>query len=118
MELKRAQVDNRFRTHFLDQLGTDDIGRNVRLSGWVQSYRDMGGVIFILILCGFLCIGGGQQEWSGGTEKTAQDQDEGKSTGQSDKHCIPFLRTGARNHDKKQERLLYETVWGKSCIRF
>jgi aspartyl-tRNA synthetase len=35
------------RTHHCGQLGIDDIGRAVRLCGWVRSYRDHGGVVFI-----------------------------------------------------------------------
>ncbi len=35
------------RTHHCGQLGIDDDGREVRLAGWVRSYRDHGGVVFI-----------------------------------------------------------------------
>ena len=35
------------RTHSCGQLRTTDIDRHVRLCGWVRSYRDHGGVVFI-----------------------------------------------------------------------
>ena len=35
------------RTHNCGQLGVDDIGVSVRLCGWVRSYRDHGGIVFI-----------------------------------------------------------------------
>jgi len=35
------------RTHTCGQLRADDVGTEVRLCGWVRSYRDHGGVVFI-----------------------------------------------------------------------
>ena len=35
------------RTHSAGELRASDVGKSVVLTGWVQSYRDMGGVIFI-----------------------------------------------------------------------
>ena len=38
---------NKFRTHTCGELRAADVGKTVILSGWVQTNRDMGGVIFI-----------------------------------------------------------------------
>ncbi len=36
-----------YRTHTCAQLGKDDVGQSVRLSGWIHRKRDHGGVLFI-----------------------------------------------------------------------
>jgi aspartyl-tRNA synthetase len=38
---------NRYRTHWAGQLRADDVGRQVRVAGWVHRRRDHGGLIFI-----------------------------------------------------------------------
>ncbi len=35
------------RTHTCGELNTDDVGKSVVLNGWVDAYRDFGGLIFI-----------------------------------------------------------------------
>ena len=35
------------RSHYCTDLDAKDIGKSVSLCGWVNSYRDHGGVIFI-----------------------------------------------------------------------
>ncbi len=40
-------MHNRYRTHTCGQLRTSDIGREVKLAGWVHYYRDFGNLVFI-----------------------------------------------------------------------
>jgi aspartyl-tRNA synthetase len=40
-------IATRYRSHTCGQLRITDVGRPVKLSGWVHSYRDHGGLVFI-----------------------------------------------------------------------
>ncbi|MYD04148.1 MAG: aspartate--tRNA ligase [Acidimicrobiia bacterium] len=36
-----------YRSHFIDRLGEDELGQNLKVAGWVGRIRDLGGITFI-----------------------------------------------------------------------
>ena len=36
-----------YRTHTCGEISKEDVGKKIRLAGWIQTIRDMGGIIFI-----------------------------------------------------------------------
>src|SRR5947199_10129838 len=40
-------IETRYRSHSCGQLRKSDVDKSVKLAGWVHSYRDHGGLVFI-----------------------------------------------------------------------
>src|SRR5580698_9364417 len=40
-------IETRYRSHSCGQLRLSDVGQEIKLAGWVHSYRDHGGLVFI-----------------------------------------------------------------------
>ena len=40
-------MDKRYRTNYCGQLSEKEIGKEVRIAGFVENIRDHGGVIFV-----------------------------------------------------------------------
>ena len=40
---------HRYRSHTCGQLRASDVGTDVRLSGWLHTRRDLGGILFIAL---------------------------------------------------------------------
>ena len=38
---------NNYRSHYCSQLNSDNLGENITLSGWVDTIRDHGNLIFV-----------------------------------------------------------------------
>ena len=38
---------NEYRTHNCNEITLDDVGKKVRISGWIQTIRDLGGLVFL-----------------------------------------------------------------------
>ena len=38
---------SKYRTHYCDEITTEDVGKRVRISGFVETIRDFGGLVFL-----------------------------------------------------------------------
>ena len=36
-----------YRTHSCDEISLEDVGKKVRIAGWVETIRDFGGLVFL-----------------------------------------------------------------------
>ena len=41
---------NEYRTHNCGELRISDVSKSVRIAGWVETIRDLGGVVFLDIV--------------------------------------------------------------------
>lgn len=39
--------ENEYRTHTCNEISLEDVGKKVRISGFVQTIRDFGGLVFL-----------------------------------------------------------------------
>ena len=39
--------ENEYRTHNCNEISLDDVGKKVRIAGFVQTIRDLGGLVFL-----------------------------------------------------------------------
>ena len=44
---RNGVIMNDYRTHKCDEISLSDIGKKVKISGWVQTIRDLGGLVFL-----------------------------------------------------------------------
>lgn len=42
-----TETSQQYRTHLCGRVGESDIGKNIKVAGWIHSVRDHGGIIFI-----------------------------------------------------------------------
>ena len=38
---------NKYKTHTCNEISMDDVGKQVRIAGWVETIRDLGGLVFL-----------------------------------------------------------------------
>ena len=38
---------NEYKTHTCNEIGLEDVGKKVRIAGWVETIRDLGGLVFL-----------------------------------------------------------------------
>ena len=38
---------NEYRTHNCNEISLEDVGKKVRIAGWVETIRDFGGLVFL-----------------------------------------------------------------------
>ena len=49
-------IKNKYRTHTCNEISLEDVGKKVRIAGFVETIRDLGGLVFLYSLILEICM--------------------------------------------------------------